>query len=102
MRTVRNLNELGANIQKIDEYLAAAKDPEHSFAIDLIKKGICFVVVKVNDSYKFYPSRFLGYAFNSMEAHLDNELKDGRETNPVISEILGNKPMPNFELGIGK
>jgi len=54
-------------------------------------------VIKVNDSYKFYPSRFVGYTSNSMDAHLENESRDGRETNPAISEILGNKPVPNTE-----
>lgn len=98
MKAIGNLNELKANLQKIDEYLASRKDPEYSFAISLVKKGTCFVVTKVNDSYKFYPSRFIGYTCNSMDAHLENGSRDGRETNPAISEILGNKPVPNTEL----
>lgn len=98
MRTIEKLIELMTNIKKIDEYLASRKDPEFSFAINLVKKGICFVATKINDSYKFYPSRFIGYDSNSMEAHLINEHRDGRETNPAISEILGNKPIPNTEL----
>lgn len=98
MKTIGDLNELKANLQKIDEYLASRKDPEYSFAISLVKKGTCFVVTKVNDSYKFYPSRFIGYTSNSMDAHLENGSRDGRETNPAISEILGNMPVPNTEL----
>lgn len=97
MKTIQNLNDLKANLQKIDEYLGSGKDPEYSFAIDLVKKGTCFVVMRVNDSYKFYPSRFVGYTRNNMDEHYGNEMKDGRETNPAISDILGCKPLPNAE-----
>lgn len=88
MKTIGNINELKANLQRIDEYLVSRKDPEYSFALNLVKKGTCFVVIKVKDSYKFYPSRFIGYTSNSMDAHLENESRDGRETNLAISEIL--------------
>ncbi len=98
MRIILNLNELNVNIQTVDEYLTLRKDPEYSFAINLVKKGICFVVTKSNDSYKFYPSRFIGYECNSMVAHLNNKHRDGRKTNPAISKILGNKPSINSEL----
>lgn len=98
MKTIQSLSELKANLQKIDEYLVSGKDPECSFAIDLVKKGTCFVVIRTNDSYKFYPSRFVGYTRNSMDAHLKNENKDGGETNPAISNILGGKPLPCAEL----
>ena len=97
MKTIGNINELKANLQRIDDYLVSRKDPEYSFAINLVKRGTCFVVLKVKDSYKFYPSRFIGYTSNSMDAHLENESRDGRETNPAISEILGSKPVPNTE-----
>jgi len=78
--------------------LDSRKDPEYSFAINLVKKGTCFVVIKINGSFKFYPSRFIGYDSNSMDAHLDNVHRDGRETNPAISEILGITPVPNYEM----
>lgn len=97
MKTIGNINELKTNLQRIDEYLASRKDPEYFFALNLVKKGTCFVVIKVKDSYKFYPSRFIGYTSNSMDAHLENESRDGRETNLAISEILGSKPGPNTE-----
>jgi len=48
--------------------------------------------------YKFYPSRFLGYVDNNMDAHVNNDDKDGRKTNPKISVILGTKPVFNLEL----
>jgi len=53
------------------------------------------VAVRDYGTYKFYPSRFIGYLDNSMDAHLSNVEKDGKETNPAISKILGGKPLSN-------
>lgn len=100
MRTVENLNELKANIKVLDKYLNSKKDPENEFALGLVKRGTCFVAVKENGTYRFYPSRFIGYLNNNMDAHLNNDYKDGKETNPAISSILGRKPIPNPELDI--
>ncbi len=95
LRTVENLNELKSNIKLLEKYLNSKADPEYSFGLGLVKKGTCFVVVKEKETYKFYPSRFIGYADNSMDTHLNNTNKDGKETNPAISEILGRKPTVN-------
>jgi hypothetical protein len=98
MRTVENLKELQSNIKLLNKYLNSKTDPEYSFAVSLVKKGTCFVVVKENGTYRFYPSRFIGYADNSMDAHLNNDNRDGRVTNPAISTILGGNPTPNLIL----
>lgn len=98
MRTVMNLNELKANMQLLDKYLESQTDPEYSYALDLIKKGTCFIALADNGTYKFYPSRFTGYARNSMESHQNNDYKNGRETNPAISMILSMKPKSNPEI----
>jgi hypothetical protein len=95
MKTVSNLNELITNIQTLDGYLNAQVDPEYDFALNLIKNGTCFVAMEDSSVYRFYPSRFIGYADNSMDAHLNNMEKDGKETNPAISKILGAKPSIN-------
>ena len=95
MKTVSNLNELITNIQTLDGYLNAQVDPEYDFALNLIKNGTCFVAMEDSSVYRFYPSRFIGYADNSMDAHLTNVEKDGKETNPAISKILGAKPSIN-------
>lgn len=83
------------NIQTLDGYLNAQVDPEYDFALNLIKNGTCFVAMEDSSVYRFYPSRFIGYADNSMDAHLNNVEKDGKETNPAISRILGAKPSVN-------
>ena len=90
MRTVKNVNELRVNIKTLDGYIAIKKEPEYDFALNLVKKGTCFVAVKENGTYKFYPSRFVGYFNNNMDAHQNNNNKDGRETNPAISTVLGS------------
>ena len=98
VRLIENKEELFANIRILDKYLADKTEPFYEFALNLIKKGICFVVIKEKNSYRFYPSRFIGYYNNSMDAHLNNPLKSGIDTNQVISEILGSKPKVNPEL----
>ena len=95
METVRNIDELLSNCSLLDSYLCA-DDIKTEYAKDLIKKGICFVVTKNGETYKFYPSRFVGYSNNSMVQHMENSGKDGRVTNPAITSVLGGvKPSPD-------
>ena len=50
------------NINTLENYLKRKTDPEYSYAIDLIRRGTCFVAMKQEDNeYHFYPSRFIGY-----------------------------------------
>ena len=98
MKTVMNFDELTANMQLLDEYLESNTDPEYSYALALVKRGTCFIALPYNGTYKFYPSRFTGYAKNNMDAHQNNNQKDGRDTNPAISMILGMKPKSNPKL----
>lgn len=96
MKLVRSMTEIIENTNTIDKYL---EDPGlRDYAISLIKKGICFVVVDNKGELCFYPSRFIGYSHNSQVAHNDNHEKDGRETNPAISQIVGHKPEVSEEL----
>jgi hypothetical protein len=94
MRVIEGLNEIRMNTKTLDKYLDSKTDPEYSFAIDLVKRGICFVVVKENGAYRFCPSRFVGYADNCMDTHL-SEHKYGGDTNRAISAVLGGNPRPN-------
>ena len=100
MRFVKSINEIKNNMTTLDDYLSEKHDPEYSFALDLIKNGICFIAASVNSSYRFYPSRFIGYANNTMNKHEKNEWKDGRKTKPVISQILNQKYVSDAELEI--
>ena len=98
MRTVQSVKEIIYNMDVLDSYLNCKCESEYSFALNLIKRGTCFIAVKSGEQYRFYPSRFIGYANNNMDSHLNNEYKDGKETNPAISEVLGKKLGYNSDL----
>ena len=95
MECVQALEEIKSNLAIIDYYLDKKHDPEYSFALDLIKRGTCFIAVKTNSGYRFYPSRFIGYVSNTMDKHMNYEYKDGKETTPAITKILNQKDVPN-------
>jgi len=90
MRSIENIRELQENIETMDRYIDSKREPEYDYALDLVKRGICFVVVKKADSYRFYPSRFIGYYKNTRIKHESNAERDGRETNSALNEILGH------------
>ena len=93
---VKTFDEICENIQTIDKYL---NDPDlKEYAFGLIKRGICFVVVKIKCEYRFYPSRFLGYNANTKNLHYKNLGKDGEKTNKAISKIIGKEPLISEEL----
>ena len=98
MRFVENIKELQSNMDTLDRYLARKIESTYSFALERVKRGVCFVAKRTDDGYRFYPSRFIGYANNSMLGHLNNPYKDGKETNPVISQIIGVQPRSNAVL----
>lgn len=89
------------NCDVIDGYISSRKDPEYSYALNLIKRGTCFLAIEVDGQYKFYPSRFIGYYNNSMKQHERNGAKDGTVTNPAISFAIDQgKPVPNPKLDV--
>lgn len=98
MNTIKSKDELLQNIKKLDEYLSKEYGQEYEYAVNLIKRGTCFIVVKNEDDYKFYPSRFVGYYDNTMYKHQNNYDKDGRVTNVAINDIFGYKPVVDAEL----
>jgi hypothetical protein len=100
MKFVESYGDIKCNLETIDRYLDHKTDPEYTYALDRIKLGTCFIALETGSVYRFYPSRFVGYKNNTMEKHLNNEEKDGRETNPVISNILGTKLEKNEILNL--
>ena len=101
MPVIVNKEELYTNCKTLDKYIESRTDPEYSYALDLIKRGICFVAIQMNGEYKFYPSRFVGYQNNSRLKHMNNRWRDGRETNPAISYVLKEgEPLPDIELEV--
>ena len=94
MELVRNSNEIFDNIA----YLDKARLEGNRKALEFIKRGTCFVVYGHKPPYKIAPSRFIGYRENSFESHAANKRKDGKVTNPAISEILKSHPSPDTDL----
>ena len=99
--TVESLDEVLDNCATLDGYIESRKDPEYTYALDLVKRGTCFLAIEDEGEYRFYPSRFIGYYNNSMVQHENNVDKDGRVTNPAIEAAIdqGN-PTPNSELDL--
>ena len=89
MELIQNLGELGENLSKLEHYMNSEDAYEKDFHRDLVKKGICFVVYQKGNNYIFAPSRFVGYKNNDMNSHINNDLKDGRETTKVINDLIG-------------
>ena len=98
MNCIRTIEDIRENMYTLDEYLDRKCESEYSFALDRIKRGTCFIAHKTDGNYRFYPSRFMGYANNTMDAHLNNTNKDGRITTPIISKILCQAPVYDAEL----
>jgi hypothetical protein len=86
-KMIKNIDELRSNLLVLDNYLSKDEE-EEKFAKNLVRRGICFVAYKINSEWRFAPSRFIGYANNSMSIHKGNYEKDGRKTNPVISRVI--------------
>ncbi|MGM9529181.1 MAG: hypothetical protein ACI3XH_04205 [Phascolarctobacterium sp.] len=97
--TIESLDELLDNCATLDGYIKSGKDPEYTYALDLIKRGTCFLAIEKGGQYSFYPSRFIGYVNNTMIQHENNGAKDWRETNPAIAAAINQgNPTTNSEL----
>lgn len=98
MNVIKTKDDIIQNIQLLEKYLCEGNEDEREFAINLIKRGRCFVAYKVNGEVRFSPSRFIGYIDNDMKKHNSNRNKDGKETNPVITQCLNKRLIENEEL----
>ncbi|GMO70413.1 MAG: hypothetical protein Ta2A_19010 [Treponemataceae bacterium] len=96
---VTKLEEILQNVTTLDTYLENPNGVEYGYTQRLICRGHCFAVISSENGYVFYPSRFMGYIKNSREAHekmgemkriTGRPTRDGKQTNPAITEILGD------------
>lgn len=92
MNTVSTLIEIRDNMSTLDSYLTSSDSVESNYAKNLIGRGFCYVADNSDGMYRFYPSRFIGYANNSMKNHVNNDTKSGFETNPIISKVIKYNP----------
>lgn len=84
-------SQLIKNLDKVEEYLSSGSDKKYNEMAGYIARGRVFVSYKVNGEMHFAPSRFVGYQNNTLTKHQNNHEKDGTETTPVISKIIGSK-----------
>jgi 5-methylcytosine-specific restriction protein A len=96
-RLINNIEELLVNVESLEYYLTEGSHQEQREASKLIKRGTCFIAYKVNGELRFAPSRFLGYEKNKPFKFTGRGV-DGRETNKVITKIVGSKPILNPHL----
>ena len=107
MELVKSVKDILENAKRFDKYIESGNSDEKELAINCIRWGRCFVVVKDNDNYKFYPSKYIGYKNNSASGYYDayynaealpGEEKhrdaayytfDGRMSNKAINKVLG-------------
>ena len=50
MNVVKELYQLKENINTLENYLNGRIDSEYSYALNLIKRGTCFVAMKQGDN----------------------------------------------------
>ena len=91
MRLVRSWEEIAKNIRSVVEGTKSTNESDRIYFEQIILRGTCFVAAKHGESVVFAPSRFIGYAENTRAQHEANKIKDGRNTNPAIAEILASE-----------
>ena len=74
MALINNVDQLRENIQVLETALISNNDE----AINLVRKGMCFVVSERDGKLSFGPSRFLGYKNNTIAKHLKKKPSDSR------------------------
>lgn len=95
--TVNSISEIRHNIQTLSKYAFSKDESERDFYINLIKKGICFVVINKNNKLFYAPSKFVGYANNDINNYTPTQMS-GLETNPAINMLLGYSPREDNEM----
>lgn len=105
MALIETFEEMSANAQALEDVRIDAKHPDTVSYRDLIKQGRVFMPYVAGDGLAFAPSRFIGYAGNSIPEHKAKIEKDGKLTNARINQILrekfalpiSNAPDPDLE-----
>ena len=88
---ISSKKQLIRNLDRVEGYLSSGSNELFDTMAKYIARGRVFVSYKVGGTIHFAPSRFVGYQNNSLVKHQKNKEKDGRETTPAITKILGAK-----------
>lgn len=98
MDLVSNRDQIWQNIEELERLREMNEERGHRDYLSLIRRGTCFVPYKSGRGLAFAPSRFIGYVENTLSKHAANDCKDGRKTNPAITDLLGYPPVEDAEL----
>ena len=86
------------NLLHLEGCRASSRPREREYHAALIRRGVCLVVLRRGQRPLFGPSRFVGYARNSIAAHEANLQRDGRETNVALTQVPGCRPRADRRL----
>lgn len=92
------LADIRGNLLALERYRQSNDPAQRAAFAELIKNGLCFVAYGLKGRILFGPSRFIGYAGNSLREHALNGDKDGRQTNAAIEKVVGAEFGANAEL----
>ncbi|WP_017732748.1 HNH endonuclease [Nafulsella turpanensis] len=95
-QTISSIDELKENLTLFEDYLCDGDEQEREEVEKLITRGKCLVSYKIEDSWRFAPSRYIGYFQNNLEKHEANYyIINGGVTNKAIDKIAKNKLSEN-------
>jgi hypothetical protein len=89
---VSEVGDVRSNLKVLLGYLLSQNEVHRKFVREKLKLGYNLVAARVGGEYFFGPSRVIGYKSISVEKHKElgeQSLLDGRDTNPVLSRLLG-------------
>jgi len=89
MKLISRKQELIDNINTFEGYLNSNAEVQMQFAQKLMFESKTFCVYKLNGENHFAPSHFLCYANNTSDDHFTYEEQNDRDTNKVITKVLG-------------
>ena len=117
MKLIETVNDILDNAKLFDNYLNSNDAEEKDFALYCLTYGKCFVVIKNKETYKFYPSKYIGYQSNNKSHYIsetygavvlpeekqkNNDAAyytfDGRMSNKAINKILKGIPVKDEDL----
>jgi 5-methylcytosine-specific restriction protein A len=91
VRRIANKQDLLENINTLDMILSSGDNKEKKELKSMISRGSSLLCYKTDTELKFAPGKFLGYKDNNLLKYKTNNIKDGRESNYIISKILNQK-----------
>ncbi|MEI6707428.1 MAG: HNH endonuclease [Methylococcales bacterium] len=88
---ITSIEEIEQNLSLFEKYLCGEVSPDaQKFACKRVKMGTNFIAYTIDSEWRFAPSRYVGYANNSIKAHNDNQNKNGGSTDAAIDKALGD------------